>query len=70
VDNDKTCAGRTLGERTHGTVTEQRVPRIRTNQELRELYKSSSSVVDIKIRLGLLAHVTRIDDRREGKEFV
>jgi hypothetical protein len=49
----------------HGPVVDQGIWRIKTNQELRELYKDLDIVADIrKKRLEWTGHVVRIDQGR------
>jgi hypothetical protein len=49
-------------KRIHGPVVEEGIRRIRTNQELRQLYKYLHIVADIKNkRLEWMEHVVRMD---------
>jgi hypothetical protein len=59
---------RNILRKPYRSVIEQRVRRIRTNKELRELHKSPDLVADIKRRkLKWLEHVIRMDQTRETK---
>jgi hypothetical protein len=61
---------RKILRKVYGPVTEQGVWIIRTNEELRELYKARDLVVDIKRkRLEWLGHVIRMDQRRVVKKI-
>jgi len=52
-------------------VVEQGIWTIRTNQELRELYKDLDKAADIKKkRLELIGHVVRIDQGRTIKNLL
>jgi hypothetical protein len=55
----------------YGLVVEQGIWTIRTNQELRELYKDLDKVADIKKkRLELNGHVGRTDQGRTIKHLL
>jgi len=57
--------------RIYGLVVEQGKWTIRTNQELRELYKDLDKIADIKKkRLELNGHVGRIDQGRTIKHLL
>jgi hypothetical protein len=56
--------------RTHGLVVVQAVWRIRTDQELRELYKDLDIVADIKKKaLEGIGHVVRMDQGKAVKKI-
>ena len=60
---------RTILRRIHGPVVEQGMWRIRSNQELTELYKDLDVVADIKKkRLEWIGHVVKMDQRRIVKK--
>ena len=50
--------------RTYGSVVQQGKWRIRTNQELRKLYKDLDIEADIKKRLEWIGHVVRMEQGR------
>jgi hypothetical protein len=55
----------------YGPVIEQGIWRMRTNQELRELYKELGIVADNKEkRLECTAHVVRMDQGRTVKKYL
>jgi hypothetical protein len=61
---------RKMLRRVHGPVVEQGMWKIRTNQELRELYKDLDIVADIeKKRLECAGHVVRKDQGRTVKKI-
>jgi len=54
----------------HGPVVEQGMWRIRSNQEMRELYKDLHIVAEIKEkRLEWIGHVVRMDQGRAVKKI-
>ena len=56
--------------RIYGPVVEQGIWRLRTNQELRELYKDLGIVVDIKRnKLEWTGHAVRMDQGRTVKKI-
>jgi hypothetical protein len=56
--------------RVHGQVVQQGMWRMRTDKELRELYKNLDIVADIgKKRLELAGHVVRMDQGRTVKKI-
>jgi hypothetical protein len=50
-------------------VVEQGIWRVRTEQELRELYKDVDRVADIKKKFKKIRHVVRMDQRRRVKNI-
>jgi hypothetical protein len=59
-----------LLRRIHGPVVQQEIWRIKTNQELRELYENLDMVADIKKkRLEWTGHVARMDQGRTVKKI-
>jgi Mn-dependent DtxR family transcriptional regulator len=64
IENNKVSLNiseRNILKNMYTSVTEQGVSRIRTNQELKELYKTPNLVAEIKRRLARLGHVIRLD---------
>lgn len=60
---------RKILRKIYGAINDKGVWRIRTNNELRKLYKSLSITEEISIqRLRWLGHVTRMDDSRYAKK--
>ena len=56
--------------RTHGLVVEQAMWRIRTNQELRDLYKDLDIVADIKKKtLEWTGQIVKMDQGRTVKKI-
>ena len=54
----------------HGPVAEQGIWRIRTNQEMRELYNDLDKIADIKReRLEWIGHVVKTDQGRTVKKI-
>ena len=61
---------RKIVSRTRGPVAEQGIWRIRTNQELRELYKDLDIVAGIKKnKLEWIGHAVRMDQGRTVKKI-
>jgi hypothetical protein len=60
---------RKILRRVHGPVVEQGIWRVRTEQELRQLYKDSDIVADLKKKLKWIRHVVRMDQRRRVKKI-
>ena len=64
------CWNRKVLRCINGTVAEQGMRRIRTNQELREPYNDLDIVVDIKQkRLGWFGHIVTMDQGRTVKKI-
>jgi hypothetical protein len=55
--------------RIYGPVEEQGIWRIRTNQELRELYEDLDTAAAINKRLEWIGHAVRIDQGRVVKKI-
>jgi hypothetical protein len=61
---------RKILRRIHGPVVEEGVWRIRSNQEMKELYKDIHIVAEIKEkRLEWIGHVVRMDQGRTVKKI-
>jgi hypothetical protein len=60
---------RKILRRVCGKVVEQGIWRVRTKQELKELYKDLDIVADVKKKFGWIRHVVRMDQRRRVKKI-
>jgi hypothetical protein len=67
----RTCTKREILIRVHGPGVEQGMLRIRTDHELRKLYKELDVLADIKKkRLEWTGHVVRMDQGRTVKKIM